>query len=96
MLEYTKRFLRQQPKVSGDSAQVLGRQLEALVDRARNLRLSWGDEFVSGEHILLAYVDDARFGSGLMRAFSLTQDVSHRYVHTTHNVTPGLLASTHT
>jgi len=74
MLEYTKRFLRQQPKVSGDSAQVLGRQLEALVDRARNLRLSWGDEFVSGEHILLAYVDDARFGSGLMRAFSLTQE----------------------
>mmetsp|Transcript_2461 Transcript_2461/g.5070 ORF Transcript_2461/g.5070 Transcript_2461/m.5070 type:complete len:988 (-) Transcript_2461:605-3568(-) len=74
MLEYTKRFLRQQPKVSGDSAQVLGRQLEALVDRARNLRQAWGDEYVSVEHILLAYVDDARFGAGLMRAFSLTQE----------------------
>lgn len=110
LLDYTERFLKQQPKVSGDSAQVrpsgaseshvvsslpsfwhpalplrrthgaqvLGRQLEALVDRARTLRDQWGDKFVSVEHLVLAFTQDQRFGQTLMRSFALTADVRHR------------------
>jgi hypothetical protein len=56
-------------------AQVLGRQLEALVDRARMLRDKWGDKFVSVEHLVLAYTEDQRFGQTLMRSFALTAEV---------------------
>jgi ATP-dependent Clp protease ATP-binding subunit ClpA len=51
--------------------QVLGRNLESLVNRAQELRREWGDEFVSIEHMLLALVEDARFGAGLMKGEGL-------------------------
>jgi len=72
LIDYVNKFMMQQPKVGGESAQVLGRQLEALVDRARKLRQSWGDEYVSVEHLVLAFVDDGRFGGTMMRSFTLT------------------------
>lgn len=58
--------------------QVLGRQLEALVDRARTLRDKWGDKFVSVEHLVLAFTQDQRFGQTLMRSFALTAEVRRR------------------
>lgn len=58
----------------------MGRQLEALVDRARSMRDKWGDKFVSVEHLVLAFSQDQRFGQTLMRSFALTPEVrgSHR------------------
>ena len=42
--------------------QILGRNLEGLMGRAQDLRPEYGDEFVSVEHLLLAFLDDSRFG----------------------------------
>ena len=51
--------------------QVLGRNLEALVTRAQEIKADWKDEFVSVEHMLLAFLDDAKFGTNLLKGASL-------------------------
>ena len=66
-LKYTIGFIRKQPRVSGDSAQVLGRHLEKLVDNARMKMQEYKDEFISVEHLLLAFAEDSRFGRELFR-----------------------------
>lgn len=40
--------------------QVLGRNLEATVNRAMALQEQWGDNFVSVEHLLLGLAEDSR------------------------------------
>jgi hypothetical protein len=45
-LRATTRFIERQPRVSGTATQVLGRNLEALVDAARRARDEAGDECV--------------------------------------------------
>jgi ATP-dependent Clp protease ATP-binding subunit ClpA len=52
---------------------MLGRDLEALIDRARSSKKSLGDSFVSVEHLLLGFVDDKRFGQQLLKDFRLTR-----------------------
>lgn len=52
-------------------AQVLGRNLEALVTRAQDIKADWKDEFVSVEHMLLAFLDDAKFGTNLLKGANL-------------------------
>ena len=52
---------------------MLGRNLEALVGRAQELKADMKDEFVSVEHLLAAFVDDARFGQGLLENAGLTR-----------------------
>ena len=52
-------------------AQVLGRNLEALVTRAQEVKADWRDEFVSVEHMLLAFVDDTKFGTQLLKDANL-------------------------
>ena len=54
-------------------AQVLGRNLEALVGRAQEVKAGMKDEFVSVEHLLSAFVDDARFGQRLLEDANLTR-----------------------
>ncbi len=39
MLERTDAFIRRQPTISGDAGQVLGRNLEALVNKAMELQV---------------------------------------------------------
>ena len=55
-------------------AQVLGRNLEGLVSRAQEQRTQWKDSHVSVEHLVLAFLDDTRFGAGLLKNGGLTQD----------------------
>ena len=43
-LRATQRFIDRQPRVSGTATQVLGRNLEALVDNARKYRDAANDE----------------------------------------------------
>jgi ATP-dependent Clp protease ATP-binding subunit ClpB len=66
LLERVDAHIARQPRVSGDSSQVLGRNLEALVTRAEEAKAAMGDAFVSVEHLLLAAADDARCGSALL------------------------------
>lgn len=47
--------------------QVLGRNLEALVTRAQEFKGKWKDEFVSVEHLVLAFLEDMRFGQKLLK-----------------------------
>ncbi|MGG6294134.1 ATP-dependent chaperone ClpB [Leptolyngbya sp. AN02str] len=70
--DYTEQFIARQPKVSGSGSNVyLGRSLDTLLDRADALRKEMGDEFISVEHLLLAYANDDRFGKGLLKEFRL-------------------------
>jgi len=68
LLERVDAFIKRQPKVSGDSGQVLGRNLEALVTRAEGAKAQMGDDFVSVDHLLLACCDDQRCGAQLLAA----------------------------
>ncbi|MGB3652715.1 MAG: ATP-dependent chaperone ClpB [Rivularia sp. (in: cyanobacteria)] len=61
-------FIKSQPKVSGNSSSVyLGRSLDTLLDRADGYRKEFGDEYISIEHLLLAYARDDRLGKTLFR-----------------------------
>ena len=66
LLERVDAYIKRQPRVSGDSGQVLGRNLEALVTRAEEVKARMGDDFVSVDHLLLACCDDQRCGAQLL------------------------------
>ena len=60
-------FLSQQPALSNAPDSVfLGKGLNALLDRAETLKQSYGDSFISIEHLLLALADDGRCGRQLL------------------------------
>jgi ATP-dependent Clp protease ATP-binding subunit ClpB len=70
----TEQFFQRQPKVSGTSSSVyLGRSLDTLLDRADGYRKEFQDEYISIEHLLLAYAKDDRFGKALFQEFSLDE-----------------------
>ncbi|HEY9624331.1 MAG TPA: ATP-dependent chaperone ClpB [Crinalium sp.] len=72
--DYTDAFIARQAKVSGSSTSVyLGRSLDTLLDRAESNRQEMGDEYISIEHLLLAYAKDDRFGRGLFQEFKLDE-----------------------
>ncbi|MFN9860867.1 MAG: AAA family ATPase, partial [Pseudanabaena sp.] len=51
----------------------LGKNLDVLLDHAEKERKSFGDDFISIEHILLAYCKDDRFGKPLYREMGLDE-----------------------
>jgi ATP-dependent Clp protease ATP-binding subunit ClpB len=70
----TEQFIQRQPKISGSSSSVyLGRSLDTLLDRAEAYRQEFQDEFISIEHLLLAYAKDDRFGKSLFPEFGLEE-----------------------
>ncbi|MDW8199747.1 MAG: Clp protease N-terminal domain-containing protein, partial [Cyanobacteriota bacterium SKYGB_h_bin112] len=70
----TDEFLNRQPKVSGSGTAVyLGRSLDTLLDRAEAYRQGYGDDYISVEHLLLAYAKDDRLGRALFQEFNLTE-----------------------
>ncbi|GAX37553.1 ATP-dependent chaperone ClpB [Nodularia sp. NIES-3585] len=70
----TEQFFQRQPKVSGSSTSVfLGRSLDTLLDRADVYRQDFKDEYISIEHLLLAYAKDDRFGKSLFQEFGLDE-----------------------
>ncbi len=72
--EYTDQFIQKQPKVSGSSTSVyLGKSLDSLLDRADGYRKEFGDEYISIEHVIIAYAKDNRFGKGLLQEFGLNE-----------------------
>ncbi len=65
--DYTDDFIARQPKLTGTSSSVyLGRSLDTLLDRAEASRKQLGDDFISIEHLVLAYPQDERFGKPLL------------------------------
>ena len=60
--------------------QVLGRNLEGTITKAEGIKKEWKDDFTSVEHLVLAMLDDPRFGRKLLRdagldATKLTQAI---------------------
>jgi ATP-dependent Clp protease ATP-binding subunit ClpB len=72
----TYEFINRQPKVSGGSSGSvsLGRSLDTLLDRAEQYRKNLGDEFISIEHLVLAFTKDDRFGKALFQEFGLDEN----------------------
>ncbi len=63
----TEEFINRQAKLSTPASSVyLGSSLDKLLDQADNLRKQFGDEFISIEHLVLAYAQDTRFGKALL------------------------------
>jgi ATP-dependent Clp protease ATP-binding subunit ClpB len=71
LLKQAEDFLRQQPRVANIEQLYLGRSLETWLDRADESRQQFGDEFISIEHLLIAWLDDDRLGRRLSRNLSL-------------------------
>ncbi|MCL1463604.1 ATP-dependent chaperone ClpB [Argonema galeatum] len=71
--DYTDDFIRRHPKVSGGSSVYWGRSVDTLLDRADAYRKEFQDEFVSIEHLLLAFAQDDRFGKALCQEFRLDE-----------------------
>ncbi|NJL47013.1 MAG: AAA family ATPase, partial [Leptolyngbyaceae cyanobacterium SM2_5_2] len=70
----TEAFINSQPKVSGSGSSVyLGKSLDTLLDRADNYKKEYGDEFISIEHLMLAYANDTRFGKSLFQDLGLSE-----------------------
>ena len=70
----TEAFINSQPKVSGSGSSVyLGKSLDALFDRADKYKKDYGDEYISIEHIILAYPGDTRFGKALFQELGLSE-----------------------
>jgi ATP-dependent Clp protease ATP-binding subunit ClpB len=71
----TAEFINRQPKVSNVSSGsgYLGRSLDTLLDRAETYRQQFDDEYISIEHLLLAYTKDDRFGKALLQEFGLDE-----------------------
>ncbi|GAB4352543.1 MAG: ATP-dependent chaperone ClpB [Cyanophyceae cyanobacterium] len=72
--DYTGDFIKRQPKVKGDSSSIyLGQSLDQLLDRAERSRKEMKDDYISIEHLLLAYAQDDRFGRSLLRDLGLSE-----------------------
>jgi ATP-dependent Clp protease ATP-binding subunit ClpB len=73
--EATETFIQRQPKISGSGggSVYLGRSLDTLLDRAESYRKEFKDDYISIEHLMLAYVKDDRFGKALFQEFKLDE-----------------------
>ena len=70
----TDNFINRQAKLSKLSDSIyLGRSLDTLFDRAEKFRQDFGDEYISIEHIVLAYAKDNRFGKALFTELGISE-----------------------
>ena len=63
-------FTKRQPRI-GSSQLYLGPSLDRMLDRAEDCRVSWSDNFISIEHILMGFAEDARIGKKSLRSFGV-------------------------
>ena len=68
-------FIAQQPKLSNPSESIyLGRSLDKLLDNAEIAKSKYGDDYISIEHLMVAYGQDERLGKNLYREIGLTEN----------------------
>ena len=63
-------FTKRQPRI-GSTQLYLGPSLDRMLDRAEACRTSWDDNFISIEHILMGFAEDARIGKKTLRSFGI-------------------------
>jgi ATP-dependent Clp protease ATP-binding subunit ClpB len=73
MFQEIDRFTKLQSKVYNANIEniYLGRNLDALLERAEETRQTWKDDFISVEHFLVTFAVDPRLGLRMLRNFSL-------------------------
>ncbi|WKT84959.1 MULTISPECIES: ATP-dependent chaperone ClpB [unclassified Thermosynechococcus] len=74
VLKRLMEFAKQQPRVPTGSELYCGRSLDALLDEANRLRQEQEDQFISIEHLVLAFVGDRRIGQRLFRALNCDRE----------------------
>lgn len=58
--------------MSGDtSGPVMGTFLQSLLDAGKKHQKDLGDDYLSVEHLILAFLSDKRFGQELLKKFQL-------------------------
>lgn len=81
ILNRTEDFINRQPKLSKtDGSVYLGRSLDSLLDRAEDQRKKWKDDYISIEHLVLAYTKDDRIGKILKQEFKLDESTLEEVV----------------
>lgn len=65
-------YMRRQPQVRGYDQQMIGRFLEMLLEEARQEKSEMKDDYISVEHMLLAFAKDTRIGKALMGQFGMS------------------------
>ncbi len=76
LLQQVERFTQQQPKLLRGDQLYLGQQLDTLLDRSEACRVSWQDQLIAVEHLLVGFAEDDRLGRRILRSFNLDpQDV---------------------
>ena len=72
--DHTTAFIDKQPKVRGSSDSVyVGSNTNALLECADDYRISFEDDYISIEHVVLSYTKDKRFGQALLKTFGITE-----------------------
>jgi ATP-dependent Clp protease ATP-binding subunit ClpB len=71
MAQQLEAFTQRQPKVGKSDQLYLGRSLDLMLDRADAIRSNWQDQYISVEHLLMAFVEDERIGRRLCKGFNL-------------------------
>jgi ATP-dependent Clp protease ATP-binding subunit ClpB len=72
--ERVDQFIARQPKLASPSQNLyLGRSLDTLLDRAEELRKQYGDDFISVEHLVLAFGRDSRIGQQILREINVDE-----------------------
>ena len=66
-------FTKRQPRI-GSSQLYLGPSLDRMLDRAEDCRVDWDDSFISIEHMLMGFAEDARIGKKSLRSFGVDVD----------------------
>jgi ATP-dependent Clp protease ATP-binding subunit ClpB len=70
----TTEYISKQARLSTPSSSVyLGRSLDTLLDRADNHRKAFEDDYISIEHLILAYAKDDRLGQSLFKELGLDE-----------------------
>ncbi|KAL5999262.1 Chaparone protein ClpB2 [Asimina triloba] len=94
LLEATDKFIERQPKVLGETAgSMLGRDLEAVIQKSREHKREYGDSFVSVEHLVLAFAQDKRFGKQLFKDFQISPKTLTSAVQAIRGTQKGLLVA---
>jgi ATP-dependent Clp protease ATP-binding subunit ClpB len=67
-------YIQRQPKIAGANSSVyLGKALDGLLDRAEVSRQEYKDDFISIEHLVLAFSKDDRIGKQIFNDFKLDE-----------------------
>ncbi|CAH2061077.1 unnamed protein product [Thlaspi arvense] len=75
VLQATDVFISTQPKVTGDtSGQILGPSLSTILQNAERYKKEFQDDYVSVEHLLLAFYSDQRFGKQFFKTLKLSEE----------------------